>query len=411
MKICIVSAVIPPTHSGGGLSAFKYAHRLHRNGQLGLFLTRTQERPEKEFLKGYMCVCDDSFVNNIIRIPPKKYLIQSDKLIAKAVNYPIDIFKIFIKTFNILLKYRGNYDIIHCYSPTWISLMAVIIGKLLGKKLVLELTRVDGDDPGYVAKYDKYKILYQRRNIQYHMADAIICLSPILKERCINAGIKQNKLFLIPRPVDSNHYYPISNKAKIKKKLALNGYKPILLYVGGIIPRKNVHVLIEILYHLKSKYPDVKLLLVGPENESNRKYIAEIKKSVQENNLLEKILLTGYVNNVHEYMKISDIFILPSDSEGFPNVLVEAMASGLVVLTKNINGIMDYIINNGSNGFIVNDNDPGKYTNIINYVMSNHTIYNTISDNAVTTAKNRFSPKMIDRKYDEVYNNIICSDK
>ena len=235
-----------------------------------------------------------------------------------------------------------------------------------------------------------------------------MCISPALIDRCTNNGIPKEKLHLIPRPVDVNYYYPLSNKNKLREQLSLNGTKPILLFVGGIIPRKNPHLLVQSLQLIKDDYPNVKLLLVGPEGKTDagKQYFIDLNKLVVENNLQSNISFTGYVSNINDFMKAADIFLLPSDSEGFPNVLIEAMACGLPVIAKKIERITDFIIDDGKNGVIIDSNMPYHFAQAIRSLIESKGFYDEVSRNAVETVKAKFTTSVIDEKYERVYHNV-----
>lgn len=408
-KVCIVTSAIPPTHSGAGVAAFKYAYRLYKKGRLGLLVTRTKTKLPSQDYYQYIGEFDDGFEFKIKRTTAK---LAESNLLTKLFYYPVDFTFLYAVTIWILIKNRQCYGILHCFSPTWFSLVAILIGKLMGKKVVLEITRLDGDDPGYVARYDKFYILYQRRNIQYLLADALICLSPALVERCkTNKFINKNKIHLIPRAFNENVFYPVQNKKMVKESLGLAESNPVLLFVGGIIPRKGVHILIEILRRLKAEYPEVKLILAGPfgNSEADQKYKFFIENQITKNKLKSNILFTTYITNVDKYMKASDIFLFPSYSEGLPNVVIEAMGCGLVVIMNNIKGISEFIINNLKDGFIVTNNDIDKYKEIINYCLINKKFYNYISDNAVKRSRKQFSLNNIDNQYIRLYKNLLNS--
>lgn len=76
------------------------------------------------------------------------------------------------------------------------------------------------------------------------------------------------------------------------------------------------------------------------------------------NKLKEKVIFIGSVNNIHEYLKASDIFILNSTKEGMPNALLEAMASGLPSIVSHLEGVNDFITFNRINSIVV-ENDAG----------------------------------------------------
>lgn len=405
-SVCIVSAVIPPSHSGAGLSAFKYAFRLHKKGQLGLLLTRTNKRLSKKHCMHILGEYDEKFLSKIKTTSAKLY--HKDSLLLKFFYYPIDFLLMWTKIVFILLKQRKNYQILHCFSPTWFSFFSIITGKAFGKKVLLEITLLDGDDPEYVAKYDWFKLLYQRRNIQYKLADAITCNSPALIKRCNKKSSFRSKTFLIPRAYNKTLFSVAPNKEIIKNKLSIINNYPVLLFVGGVIPRKGVLIAIDVIKRIKSAFPNVVLLVVGPKDHSNasKEFKQTLKKTIEDNSLQENVQFTGYVTNVNDYMKASDFFVFPSKNEGLPNVVIEAMACGNVVIMNEIPGISQFIVHHSENGFIVANNDPVKYATIIADLMANTSKMTEISNNAIRSVKQKFSPNIIDEKYAQAYRSL-----
>lgn len=406
-KVCIISSAIPPNHSGAGLSAFKYAYRLYERNQLSFICTRTKADITPELYKKLLGVENGNLEKKILRTTAKPSWIDKNPL-TKIIFFPIDVLLLSIKTSILLIINNKHYDIIHCFSPTWFSLIAIIVGKVLGKKVVLELTRLDGDDPGYVAEHDILNILYQRRNIQYKLADAIVCISPILFKRCVDNNINKNKLFIIPRPVNTRHFYPTINKCILRKKYMISCNASVILFVGGITPRKNVHIAIKVVEIIKKDNPQIILIVVGPEGSSikDKKYYHTIKQYIEEKDLNSNVRFAGYVANVNEYMKLSDIFIFPSYSEGFPNVLVEAMASGLPVVAKEIKGITDYIFKNSICGNILDSDNPYDFVQAIRVILNDTDLYKKIASNALELASKNFMEDIVDRKYERLYQKL-----
>lgn len=406
-RIIIVSTSIPPTHSGAGLVALRYADRLQEKGNLSYLITNEKEELSDNQWVNYLGKKNSILPEKIFRVPLKSLAVNGST-VSKAIIYFYNIISMFFMVVSFMIKSRKNYDTVHCFSPTWLSFMVVISAKLLGKRIVLEITRLDGDDPGYIAKNDSLRILYQRRNIQYIFADAIVCLSPILYRRCIENGISEKKIYLIPRSVPENE-----NKLEAEKKLL----KPIdqnkelkMIFVGGIIERKGVHVIIEVLHKLNTQknFNNFSLIIVGPEGDQqeDKLYKSMINQKIDEFNLSSKVKFTGFVENPDEYYKESDIFIFPSKSEGLPNVVLEAMKFGNIVIMNNIDGISDFIIEDEKNGFIIDGNDTEEYVKRISELLSNPEKGIEIKKNGHNTITKKFSRESIDKKYKELYRDI-----
>lgn len=405
-KICIASDAIPPVHSGAGLSAMKLAHRLYQKGHLGLILTGTKQAPgdaEHIIISGEN---DETFLSRIRRVP-------SNGLSARTTgSHPIRFFaglvRVAVRVPLILFQNRKSFDIMHCFSPTWFSLAAVLSAKLMRKKVVLEITRLDGDDPGYVAPHDRFYILYQRRKIQYALADVLVCNSPALYNRCLqNHGITKERLRLIPRAFSRKLCRISGSRNDYRRKLDIPDDALVLLFIGGIIRRKGVHVLLDAISHLTSELPNILLIIIGPDGKTpaDRTYSEEQREMVRQQGLGAHVRFTGFMMDVYDYYKAADLFLLPSVSEGLPNVVIEAMACGNVVLMNEIPGISDYLINNGTDGYIL-PNKPATYVQKIRMLANDPKTRARISSAAVEKASASFDEDRIDRKYLNLYDQI-----
>jgi len=138
-------------------------------------------------------------------------------------------------------------------------------------------------------------------------------------------------------------------------------------------------------------------------NENRVKYL----KKINILDIKKKVILKGLVSNVDEYMKASDLFVFTSLREGFPNVIVEAMASRLPVITLNIPDITNYIIRDGIDGIVVKDENPTQIALAMEKIVENQTLYDYITTNAKDTVLNKFSVEIVDQKYLQIYEKLL----
>ncbi|NER78833.1 MAG: glycosyltransferase family 4 protein [Leptolyngbya sp. SIO1D8] len=126
-----------------------------------------------------------------------------------------------------------------------------------------------------------------------------------------------------------------------------------LLYVGRLASEKGLPILLKSLRQLLPQYPDLKLTVVG--DGADRTYLEELTTKMQ---LDRHVNFVGYQSqtSVREYLKATDIFVLPSFAEGIPVVLMEAMATGVPVIATQIAGISE-LVQSGLNGYLVSPGD------------------------------------------------------
>lgn len=157
-----------------------------------------------------------------------------------------------------------------------------------------------------------------------------------------NLGLSNKNLIYIPNGIDKDFFKPINLK-KINKN-------PQIVYLGRISPIKQIETLI-----LASSYLMIKSIIIGPAEEN---YLKKLHDLVKSSNSKSEIINKIYDRK--EQIKIldfSDIFVLPSKSEGLPQTLLEAMARGKIVVASDSLATRD-VIRNQKNGFLYKNGDP-----------------------------------------------------
>jgi len=158
-----------------------------------------------------------------------------------------------------------------------------------------------------------------------------------------------------------------------------------LLYVGRLAKGKGLEFLIETLCELPIK--KFKLTIIGDGDIKN-----DLIYLVKEINLSENVVFKGYIPFGEELMKeysSNDVLILPSFSEGLPQVILEAMARGVIVVATRVGGLTN-LIKDGENGFLFEAGDKKGLLKIIREIQTNELPLLTIRKNGINTAK-RFS--------------------
>lgn len=120
-------------------------------------------------------------------------------------------------------------------------------------------------------------------------------------------------------------------------------------FVGRVVKDKGVNELVSAFIRLYNIEKKVRLLIVGKFEETLDPVLPWIKKEIYEH---EAIKYVGYQNDIRPYLMVSDVFVLPTYREGFPNVVMQAGAMELPCLVTDINGCNEIIIN-GKNGVLI----------------------------------------------------------
>lgn len=180
-------------------------------------------------------------------------------------------------------------------------------------------------------------------------------------------GLPMEKIKIMPNWIDLNGVnvrLPRFARNDIKKELNLNEGQKVILFVHRLSKRKGAHHLPAILDGLRGR--DVVLLIAGegPERKSLEQRFAVL-------GLKDRVRFLGAVpqENIMNYYVIADVFVMPSEEEGFPHVMLEAMAAGVPFVASDVGGVVD-MTPSAARPFIVSAGDIPSYIEKINLLLN-----------------------------------------
>jgi glycosyltransferase involved in cell wall biosynthesis len=175
-------------------------------------------------------------------------------------------------------------------------------------------------------------------------------------------GVADNKIRILYNDINTSRFklLPLEEKQKLKSELGLMKHDKIVLFVHKFSPvRKSgfyIKTFIEMFFANQALH-EFKFCFIG-----DGKDLPHIQAQIAELDLTKRIKFLGALPNsvVHKYYQIADIFINPTHAEGFPRVLIEAMACGLPIVTTNAGGIAD-ILGESQKPFMSDINDANGF--------------------------------------------------
>lgn len=252
------------------------------------------------------------------------------------------------------IKYHPDIIIAHGYRqyPTLSSLR--IAKRINAKVFLVTHAPFDRDSSRSLASriavwlFDKFiaKRLLRKYN-------KIISITNWERPFLAKLGINKSKIVYLPNGITSNFFFPSKDKEKNK-----------ILYMGRITPIKDIETLIKSVYFLRDK--KVILEIYGP---AEKEYYTKLLALIEKLNLNKRVFITNKIYDSSLQIKNLDsskIFVLPSLSEGMPQVLIEALARKKIVIASNNKGSAD-IIQNGKNGFLFSIGSARELANKIDY--------------------------------------------
>jgi len=378
-RICMICSQFSPVVSGAEQQAEALARELLKEGAKVFVLTqRVKGLRRRENLNG---------------------LIVYREIIAPQWG-PIFGLSYLLSTFLFLFLKRKDYDIIHCHLFYLHAVIAVVIAKLLGKKVIVKIacSRKIGDIES-LRKIIRNNFLH----IISKRIDRFIAVSQEVRSELRDIGIKEEKIVDIPNFVNTKKFYPVLNKkrSELRSKLFLPIDKKIISFVGRLSPQKGVFYLIRAWSKAIITYPEVALLVIG-----DGPLMKSLKDQARALNLLDKIEFLGKKENISEYLQASDIFVLPSLAEGMANTLLEAMVCGLPCIATRIGGSVD-LIDDGKDGILVEPASSEELASAILRLLKDKESSKNIGNQARKKISERYSINSIVPAYINLYKGLL----
>ena len=256
------------------------------------------------------------------------------------------------------------------------------------------VTTLHGTDITLLGKDKSFKPV-----IEYaiNSSDAITTVSQNLKE-VTNNNFKINKqIDHVPNFIDLKLYDKRFNK-NLRSSYA-NSDEFILTHISNFRKVKRVNDVIEV-FNLVSKMHKCKLLMIGDGPER-----LEAEQLCRKYGLSNKIKFLGKLKLIENILSFADVFILPSETESFGLVALEAMASKTVVISTNSGGLPEVNIDNKT-GFLSDVGDIDKMSKDISNLLSNKELLETMKINAYNHAKSFDLPRILPI-YEEIYYRLL----
>lgn len=286
----------------------------------------------------------------------------------------------------------NDYDLIHCQSP--------VGGVLTRLAAVGSKSKVIYTAHGFHffegAPRKNWLIFYPIEKILSYVTDILVTINNEDYKRAKEKFHAKETIYIPGVGIDTVKFSQNKNMiTKIIKELNLNDNDYLLISVGEINNNKNHEIVIRALASINN--PSIKYAIVGigPEQQKLKLLSEKLKIS-------EKILFLGYKNNVKEYLNIADAFVFPSKREGLGLAALEAMATGLPIITSDIHGIKDYS-ENGVTGFTFDPNDTHSIINSINNMYALDENQKTIIGNRNKEIAKKFDINIVNKIMEGIY--------
>lgn len=208
--------------------------------------------------------------------------------------------------------------------------------------------------------------------------DKYLCVSQATKNALFAGGLTSlENLYVVPNAINE------TKLSKEKADITKGANTTLILHAGGFLKDKGQLVSLETAKVLKKNGVNFKMLLVGIiyKDSESKPFYHQVKEIITKYHLENHVEIILNKPNVISYFNACDILIHPSETEGLPRVIMEAMILRKPTIANAVGGVTDYILN-GYTGFLPHHNSHKDYAKYIEALIENKDLYNQISNNA-----------------------------
>ena len=372
MKIGIVCY---PTFGGSGVVATELGLELSKKGHEVHFITYSQ--PVRLELLGANVHFHEVHVPNYPLFHYQPYeLALSSKIVDMVKVHQIDVLHV-------------HYAIPHAYA----GYMAKKMLHEEGIELPI-VTTLHGTDITLVGSHPFYKTAV---TFSINKSDAVTSVSQSLKEDTQRLFNTKKDITVIPNFIDLDKHKPTTKNCQ-RDLLAMPDER-VITHISNFRSVKRIPDVIHIFNAIQKEIPS-KLMMIGegPEREKAEQLCTEL-------NIENKVVFLGNSNEVNKILCFSDLFLLPSETESFGLSALEAMASGVPVVSSNSGGLPEVNIN-GLSGFLSPVGDIKSMSQNAIHILKNKTDLEVFKKGAKSTAL-KFDIHQIVPAYEEIYKTAL----
>lgn len=290
-------------------------------------------------------------------------------------------------------------DILHAHAATAPGYLGLLINTTHKLPLVCSLR---GSDINSYPFYDRFS-LYLTKNL-ISRADRLVSVSSALKKATEAIERPNQEIKVIYNGCDINTFiFRQKDRHQIRNELGISDKEHVLIFVGSISKDKGIFELLDAFSRLYSTNINVHLVIIG--NGPDRSSIQSI---VLSDKIRNNVHIIGKLPNhvIPKYLSASDVFILPSYSEGLPNVVLEAMSCSLPVIASSVGGIPEAVVD-GKSGILVEKKNADSLKIAIEYVIYNTKKAKEMGINGRKIVENKFTWPRNAEEVIQVYKELI----
>ena len=301
-----------------------------------------------------------------------------------------------------LLKERRRYQLVYFLMQGLHLAAGLLIARLLAKPIIM---KVSGS--GLVPLMQKSRLGRLELHWLQKWAWRVMILNQGMIEEAIAAGFHPEQLLWMPNPVDTRDFAPCGREQRkeLRARLSAPPQACIVVFIGRLAPEKELLSLIGG-FAMATRHAPQSLLLVVGDGPARQ----DLEDQVSRLNLASQVRFTGRqtVQEVREWLQVSDVFALVSSNEGFPCSLVEAMSVGLPSVVSNIPASTQ-LIDDGIHGLRVKVRDEAAIGEALSRLLADEATRSRMGLAARQRVVDHYSLDKVADRYEALFSEALGS--
>ena len=395
LKICFISPEYLPLSGGTGAYVYYLTKELIKSGNSIYIVTGYDETKDVSLSKHHQIFFLKTHKTPVV----KSFLFASSsfrKLNRIKTSYPADIVHANLPLVpNFAVPSNYGQKLVSTVHSTWKGEAEAIRSE--------PYSRLNSNEK-FMVSFNWFLRIFEQKMLE--RSNKIIAVSEFTRKELLKYyKVKPNKIVVIHNGVDIEKFQPTAHKQRAKAELGLNPQDITILSVGRLYARKGLFTLIESMPHVVKRFKNAKLIISG-KGQSN-----EMKKLVDHATHLgvrANIVFTGYFpdKKLPRLYQAADVFAFSTFYEHHPFAILEAMSTGLPIVTNSVGGIPE-TVENGKTGFLCSPFSPREFSERILCFLEHPALASEMATRARKTVLERFDWRLVVKKVLRAYEEVL----
>lgn len=295
---------------------------------------------------------------------------------------------------------KERVSLVHAHAPFAGSIISSLAGKLAGVPVIIHAHLQDAlSSNSLIKSYQNIMNYWTSRKC----CNAMIAVSHQVKDALITEGFDSHKFHVV------HNGTPINDRKidlNICKELDIPEDIPVVIHVGRLCKSKGQHLLLQAAANIHQSGQEALYLIVGKDLAQDGAYLEYLKNFARKLKIDRSVHFLGHRADIPQLLALSDLLVLPSDAEGLPLVILEAMAAGLPVVATPVGGIPEVVIDRET-GLLIPVEDAPALGDAILELLQNPQLKKEMGHKGLEMVRKDFSVEKMCKAVFDLYEGVL----